>query len=328
MNTLNRPRRPLFQRSGTGIRRALALIALSIALLVVDLRTDALDPLRSGIMRVSYPLLWVAEQPANAHRFFEFLALRAEELDAYEQLQRTHLRLLGRVQRIEALEAENRRLRALLSSTDVLEARALVAEVLAASQDPYQQRLTLNRGSLHGVYRGQAVIDARGVLGQIVQVHPQSASALLITDPDHGIPVEVNRTGLQTIAVGRGDGQSLSLPYLPGNADIQVDDLLVSSSLGGRFPSGYPVARVLELRYEPGDSFMEAIALPEARVNQSRQVLLLWNDDARPASNDDAEASPSTALTTTTEDATSPPAPAEGDATDATAQPATPGDRP
>lgn len=260
----------------------------SVALLVVDLRTDMLDPLRGAIMRVAHPLLWIAEQPANAHRFFEFLALRAEELDAYEQLQRTHLRLLGRVQRIEALEAENRRLRALLSSTDVLEARALVAEVLAASQDPYQQRLTLNRGSEDGVYRGQAVIDARGVLGQIVRVHPQSASALLITDPDHGIPVEVNRTGLQTIAVGRGDGQALSLPYLPGNADIRVDDLLVSSSLGGRFPSGYPVARVHELRYEPGESFMEAIALPEARVNQSRQVLLLWNDDAQRASNGDA----------------------------------------
>ncbi|MHA7835752.1 MAG: rod shape-determining protein MreC [Algiphilus sp.] len=328
MNTLNRPRRPLFQRSGTGIRRALALIVLSMSLIVVDLRTDALDPLRSSIMRMAYPLLWVAEQPANAHRFLEFLALRAEELDAYEQLQRTHLRLLGRVQRIEALEAENRRLRALLSSTDVLEARALVAEVLAASQDPYQQRLTLNRGELHGVYRGQAVIDARGVLGQIVQVHPQSASALLITDPDHGIPVEVNRTGLQTIAVGRGDGQSLSLPYLPGNADIQVDDLLVSSSLGGRFPSGYPVARVLELRYEPGDSFMEAIALPEARVNQSRQVLLLWNDDARPGSNGDAEASPSAASTPTAEDTDSPTAPAAEDAVPTTAQSATSREQP
>ncbi|MCR9092221.1 rod shape-determining protein MreC [Algiphilus sp.] len=311
------------------MRRALALIVLSIAVLVVDLRTDALDPLRSSIMRAAYPLLWVAEQPAHTHRFFEFLALRADELDAYEQLQRTHLRLLGRVQRIEALEAENRRLRALLSSTDVLEARALVAEVLAASQDPYQQRLTLNRGSLHGVYRGQAVIDARGVLGQIVQVHRQTASALLITDPDHGIPVEVNRTGLQTIAVGRGDGQALSLPYLPGNADIQVDDLLVSSSLGGRFPSGYPVARVLELRYEPGDSFMEAIALPEARVNQSRQVLLLWNDDARPASNDDATTNPSTKPVNSAEDAGAPaPPPAENASGDATEDGAPAGDSP
>lgn len=262
-------------------------------MLAFDARTDRLAPLRSAAMTAAEPLLWAAEQPARLHRFVTFLNLRADEMGALEQLQRTHLRLLARVQRIEALEAENRRLRALLSSTDVLEARALVAEVLAASQDPYQQRLTLNRGSEHGVYRGQAVIDANGVLGQIMRVHPRSASALLVTDPDHGIPVEVNRTGLQTIAVGRGDGQSLSLPYLPGNADIRVDDLLVSSSLGGRFPSGYPVARVKEVRYEPGDSFMEAIALPEARVNQSRQVLLLWNEQA--AADAAADAAPATA---------------------------------
>jgi rod shape-determining protein MreC len=279
LNTLSRPRRPLFQRSGTGSRRALVLALLCLALIAVDLQTERLAPLRSAAMVAASPLVWLAEQPAELRRFVNFISLRAEELEAYEQLQRTHLRLMSRVQRVEALEAENRRLRALLSSTDVLEARALVAEVLAASQDPYQQRLILNRGSEHGVYRGQAVIDASGVLGQVVRVHARSASALLVTDPDHGIPVEVNRTGLQTIAVGRGDGQSLSLPYLPGNADIRVDDLLVSSSLGGRFPSGYPVARVREVRYEPGQSFMEAIALPEARVNRSRQVLLLWSEE-------------------------------------------------
>lgn len=282
MNTLSRSRRPLFQRSGTGSRRALVLVLLCLALIAADQQTEHLAPLRSAAMVAVSPLVWVAEQPAELRRFVNFVALRAEEKGAYEQLQRSHLRLMARVQRIEALEAENRRLRALLSSTEVLEARALVAEVLAASQDPYQQRLILNRGAEHGVYRGQAVIDAAGVLGQVVRVHPRSASALLLTDPDHGIPVEVNRTGLQTIAVGRGDGQSLSLPYLPGNADIRVDDLLVSSSLGGRFPSGYPVARIREVRYEPGESFMEAIALPEARVNRSRQVLLLWNEEGAP----------------------------------------------
>lgn len=303
MNTLSRPRRPLFQRSGTGSRRALVLALLCLALIVADRQTEQLAPLRSAAMVVASPLVWLAEQPAELRRFVNFVSLRAEELDAYEQLQRTHLRLMARVQRVEALEAENRRLRALLSSTEVLEARALVAEVLAASQDPYQQRLILNRGTEHGVYRGQAVIDAAGVLGQIVRVHPRSASALLVTDPDHGIPVEVNRTGLQTIAVGRGDGQSLSLPYLPGNADIRVDDLLVSSSLGGRFPSGYPVARVREVRYEPGQSFMEAIAVPEARVNRSRQVLLLWSEEGPGEDGAGAEAIP--------EDAAIPPAPGE-----------------
>lgn len=305
MNTLSRPRRPLFQRSGTGSRRALVLALICLALIAVDRQTEHLAPLRSAAMVVASPLVWLAEQPAELRRFVNFISLRAQELDAFEQLQRTHLRLMARVQRVEALEAENRRLRALLSSTEVLEARALVAEVLAASQDPYQQRLILNRGSEHGVYRGQAVIDASGVLGQVVRVHPRSASALLVTDPDHGIPVEVNRTGLQTIAVGRGDGQSLSLPYLPGNADIRVDDLLVSSSLGGRFPSGYPVARVREVRYEPGQSFMEAIAVPEARVNRSRQVLLLWSKEGAGEAGARGDAIPEDAFEAM------PPAPAE-----------------
>lgn len=282
MNTLSRHRRPLFQRSDNATRSVVAFLVLCTLLMLADLSSQRLSGLRSTLMSVAWPIVWVAEQPAALRRFASFLSLRASELDAYEQLQRTHLQLMARLQRVEALEAENRRLRALLSSSEVLEARALVAEVLAASQDPYEQRLTLNRGHEHGVYRGQAVIDAGGVLGQVVQVHARTANALLITDPDHGIPVEVNRTGLQTIAIGSGDGHTLSLPFLPGNADIQVDDLLVSSSLGGRFPSGYPVARVRELRFAPGASFMEAIALPEARVNQSRQVLLLWDESQPP----------------------------------------------
>src|SRR5690606_32431932 len=117
-----------------------------------------------------------------------------------------------------------------------------------------------------------------GVLGQIIDVNPRSSVALLITDANHGIPVEINRTGLQTIALGRGDGQSLSLPFLPGNADIRVGDLIVSSALGGRFPAGFPVAEISELRHQPGEHFTEAIAQPAAHLNQGRQVLLVWGE--------------------------------------------------
>lgn len=296
MNTLSRTRRPLFQRSANGTRRILLLLLAVSVLLLTDVRSDRMDPLRDGLMQVVTPFLWLVEQPAEARRFLQFLRSHTTEHDAYRELQEQQLELLARMQRIEALEAENRRLRALLSSSEVLEARALVAEVMAASEDPYRQRLTLSRGSDDGVFAGQAVIDARGVLGQVVRVHHRTSIALLITDPDHGIPVEINRTGLQTIAVGSGDGQLLRLPFLPGNADLRVGDLLVSSSLGGRFPPGYPVARVKELRFDPGDTFMEALAVPEARINQSRQVLLLSRErmldqnepiDAPPAGADD-----------------------------------------
>jgi rod shape-determining protein MreC len=112
----------------------------------------------------------------------------------------------------------------------------------------------------------------------VVSVNPSSAVALLLTDPNHGIPVEINRTGLQTIALGRGDGQSLSLPYLPGTADVKVGDLLVSSPLGGRFPAGYPVGTITELRHEAGEHFMEALATPAAQLNRGRQALLVWSE--------------------------------------------------
>jgi rod shape-determining protein MreC len=159
-----------------------------------------------------------------------------------------------------------------------LQSRVLIAEIMSISQDPYRHQIVLNRGARDGVYKGQALVDASGIMGQVVQVDPETSVALLITDPDHGIPVEVNRTGLQTIALGRGDGDALSLPYLPGNADVKVGDLLVSSSLGGRFPAGYPVAKVDSLRHPAGENFMEAIAYPTAKLNQGRQALLVWSE--------------------------------------------------
>jgi len=173
---------------------------------------------------------------------------------------------------------ENHRLRELLASSGQLEERVLIAEVLSASQDPYRQQIVLNKGARDGVYKGQALVDAQGVLGQVISVNPTSSVALLLTDPNHGIPVEINRTGLQTIALGRGDGQSLSLPYLPGTADVKVGDLLVSSPLGGRFPAGYPVGQITELQHDAGEHFMEALAMPAARLNRGRQALLVWSE--------------------------------------------------
>jgi rod shape-determining protein MreC len=270
--------KPLFRRGpGLGLK-ALLLVFLSLTMILADHRTSALADVRAGLHLAVTPAIWLAQVPERitvAGRYFTAqVALEAENVQLREEL----LRARARTQRIMALESENRRLRELLASAAALEERVLVAEVLATNQDPYRHQITLNRGGRDGLYRGQALVDAHGVLGQVVRVLPTMSVALLVTDPDHGIPVEVNRTGLQTIAVGRGDGLGLVLPFLPGNADIRVGDLLMSSSLGGRFPSGYPVGEVTELRYQPGEHFMEAIALPAARINQGRQVLLVWSE--------------------------------------------------
>lgn len=279
MNTLyDSHRKPLFPRGpGLGLK-SFVLILLSLSLIFNDYRSDALKPARAAASWLLAPVVWLASVPWQ-------LIAAAQQIDTRESLERDNaalrdkqLVLEARLQKMEALEAENSRIRELLASATELEEHVLIAEIIAINQDPYRHQISLNKGTRDGVYRGQALVDAFGVLGQVMQVGPHSATALLITDPDHGIPVEVNRTGLQTIALGRGDGRGLRLPFLASNADVKVGDLLVSSALGGRFPAGYPVGEVYEVNHVAGEHFMEAFAWPTARLNQGRQALLVWSE--------------------------------------------------
>lgn len=270
--------KPLFGR-GPGLALNFFLLAvLSIALMVTDGASSRVADARAWAAWALQPILWLAQVPSGAARLGENFKSREQLLAENRQLQERQTELDGRLLKLQALETENARIRALLASSAGLPDRVLIAEMLATSQDPYRHQIVLNRGNRDGVYKGQALVDADGVMGQVIQVNPTTSVALLITDPDHGIPVEVNRTGLETIALGRGDGQGLSLPYLPGNADVKVGDLLVSSGLGERFPAGYPVGKVFELRHPAGDNFMEALAYPTAKLNQGRQVLLVWSE--------------------------------------------------
>ncbi len=276
----DRHRPPLFPRGpGIGLR-AFLLIAIAIGLLVLQQRSAPLQAARQWAATALQPLIWAVGVPANIgdawHRYVD----RGNVLGENRQLREKQLILEAQLQKLAALEAENERLRGLLSSAVSLQQRVLVAEILTVSQDPYRHQIVLNKGSADGVYRGQALVDSFGVLGQVIEINPHNSVALLITDPNHGIPVEINRTGLQTIALGRGDGFGLSLPYLPGNADVKVGDLIVSSGLGGRFPAGYPVGEIHELRHNAGETFMEAIAYPSAHINQGRQALLVWSESS------------------------------------------------
>jgi len=252
----------------------LALVCLSLMLL--DHRAGHLARVRQGLSLVVYPIRVLVDLPFNAWdaasgSLQERQALLAEN----ERLRREQLQAGFRLQRLAALETENARLRELLDSTALLSERALVAEILAVDLDPYRQRFIVNRGLADGVFIGQALLDADGVVGQVVDVGPLSAEAVLITDPGHALPVTVNRNGLRTFAYGTGDSRRLRLPYLPNSADIEIGDLLVSSGLGGVFPSGRPVARVLEVRVRPGQSFAEVIAEPVSELDRDQEVLLV-----------------------------------------------------
>jgi rod shape-determining protein MreC len=186
--------------------------------------------------------------------------------------------------RYEALERENARLRALRAAMPPLVERAEVTEVISNELSTLRQRMIVNRGVRNGgAFRSQTVVDARGVLGQIVRAGPWSSEVILITDPAHSIPVEVVRNGLRSIAVGAGNTGDLSLPYLAVNSDVKAGDLLVTSGLGGVFPAGYPVARVTGIKRDPVLLLAQVRAQPLATVERDREVMLLWFTPRHPA---------------------------------------------
>ncbi len=249
-----------------------------IALMVVDHRESHLERVRQVLSVAVHPIRVLVDLPVAAWESASHsLTARRELLEENERLRREQLNANFQLQRLATLETENARLRELLDSPAALDHRVLVAEILAVDLDPYRQRFNLNRGLANGVFVGQALLDANGVVGQIVEVGPFTAEAMAITDADHALPVRVNRNGLRTVAIGTGDNNRLRLPYLTNSADIEVGDLLVSSGLGGVFPLGYPVAHVLEVRLRPGQSFADVIAEPVSALDRDREVLLVWD---------------------------------------------------
>lgn len=252
-------------------------LACSVVLIIADHRYQHLESLRSVLSVAAYPLQYLAHLPvASFHGMREGLAGNGELQTQNQALKRENLFLKARLQKLEALEAENMRLRDLLGSSFKIGDRVLIAELLAVDLDPYRQQVLINKGESSGVFEGQPVLDANAVMGQVVRVNPLSATVLLITDANHALPVQVNRNGLRTVAEGAGFVNRLQLPHLPNNADVRVGDLLVTSGLGGHFPPGYPVAMVTEVRREPGKPFATVVAEPTARLDRSREVLLVW----------------------------------------------------
>ncbi len=246
-------------------------------MMALDHRQQHMENVRSVLSVILYPIQYLVGLPQETGQWLsENLASRQELLEENRRLRTEHLLLKSRLQKLQALEAENHRLRELLDSSLKIDGRVLIAELLSVDMAPFSRRLTLNKGSYDDVYPGQPILDAEGVLGQVVNVGPVTSTAMLITDPSHALPVAVNRNGLRAIAVGTGEPNRLELSHLPNNADIEVGDLLVTSGLGGRFPAGYPVARVTLVERNPDRPFARVVAEPVGRLESSREVLLVW----------------------------------------------------
>ncbi len=258
--------------------RVLALILISILLMYLDHRRNHLDGIRRGIGAAVHPVQVVVDAPVRMWKWLSQTTTSRNELELeLGRLRAERLLTNARLQRLTALEAENARLRALLDARTTVRDEVRVAEIMAVDANPYEHNLIIDIGSRDGVYDGQAIVDANGVVGQVIRTGIMTAQAVLISDADHALPVEVNRNGLRTIAVGTGEIDRLDLPFLPNNADIRAGDLLVTSGLGGAFPSGYPVAVVNSVTRIPQEPFADVTATPSAALDQVREVMLIWS---------------------------------------------------
>ena len=257
--------------------RALALVVLSILLMWLDTREHHLDAVRRGIGVAVYPIQIVVDAPARLWSWTRDLSATKNQLQLENSRLKTEALITrGRMQELAALKAENDRLRAMRDAREQVRGEVRVAGIMAVDANPYRHNIVLDVGTRDGVYDGQAIVDATGVVGQVISTGITTSQAILISDPDHALPVVVNRNGLRTVAFGTGEYDRLSLPFLANNADIETGDLLVTSGLGGAFPSGYPVAVVEKVTRLPLEPFAEVTATPAAALDQVREVMLIW----------------------------------------------------
>lgn len=268
-----------YREQGTSIR-TLFLVGLCIALMFVDQRFNHLEVVRSNISLVLSPIRYLVSLPAITGSWAnEWLSSHIELLNENSALRANGRILNARLQKMQVLKAENTRLRNMLGSSRKLADQVIVAELLSVDQSPYRQLIEINKGTFDGVELGLAVIDDFGVMGQVIHVNQYTATTILISDPEHAIPVQFIRSGTRSVAFGNGSVDQLELRYLPATADIKVNDQLVTSGLGGRFPADYPVATVISITKDLTHGFVSVLAKPLARLDSSREVLVVKSNN-------------------------------------------------
>ncbi len=258
--------------------RVVVLIVAMMALILIGLYTPWLKQIRQKLNFLAVPFYQVTDIPRRIGEWGSGAMTSEKDIRAENARLKIEVLIYQRKQQqMAALAAENVRLRQLLNGKDMLQDRVLIAELIGVSPNPLSHVVVINRGAREGVYEGQPVLDAFGLMGQIIEVDENTSRVLLISDSTHAIPVQVNRNGVRAIAEGTGDLNRLSLRHVSINADIREGDVLVSSGLGERFPVGYPVAEVEQVVRNSGQAFARVIARPMARLDRSRHVLLVFD---------------------------------------------------
>lgn len=275
----NNQQNRLFIKSGhSPIGFAFAL-ALSIGLMFSDYRYHYLDNVRSGFSLFVAPLQYTVDYPVRIVGWVQSLVSAKKSLiDENMQLRYKQTLLESELQKLLVIQKENSQLKELLLTSAKSDTRAMAAQILAVDTSTNRQIVVLDKGTRHGVYIGQPVLDAKGVMGQIIDAGPMTSTLLLISDSKSAVPVSNNRTGERAILIGTNTLDKLSLINLPKTSSIHPGDVLVTSGLGRRYPEGYPVGRVEEVHSIPGEDFVKVTVSPVALLNRNRLVLLIWSD--------------------------------------------------
>lgn len=245
--------------------------------MVLDKHVAAITQIRAvlsvPLTSLQYAVSWPIELFDKLHDTISTHdSLVQENLD----LKAEQLKLRAQVQRLLAIELENSQLKALMRSSTQLQGKVVVAQLLAVSADPFLKQVVLDKGSHDNVFVGQPVLDANGVMGQVIQVDPLTSRILLINDVHSGLSVQVARNGVRAIAVGDAYSGKLRLLNVPQTADIRSGDVLITSGLGEHFPEGYPVGQVTTVTRDPGLQFATIAVDAAAHLDRSRGVLLVW----------------------------------------------------
>jgi len=273
-----------FFGSGGQTTRLMLYGLLAVVLMAMDQRGNYVPRIRSAAGNLTEPVYHVLEWPIRATRnlFMQFQSRRSLRHEN-EQLRVRLLQQRADLQRLETLAQENKRLRSLFEGAQGQQFDYRFAELVRVDLDPFSHQVLIDRGSSDGVNEGQAVIDGAGVMGQIEDVHLHFSTVRLISDPNHALPVQINRTGLRSVALGSGETSNLVLNSIPREADVREGDLIVTSGLGNRFPRGYPVARVSSINREEGLTFAIITAAPLAALDRGREVLLIQSAEPESA---------------------------------------------
>ena len=255
------------------------LLVLSVGMMIIDHRSNLLRSVRTVTSVINIPFETLVGLPDTIQSTLLSYYPDSSLQDRFKDLQRKQAVIEARLQRYEALEKENERLAQLLSASRRSTDEVLLAEIIEFGLQPFNQKIVVNRGVESGVYLGQPAIAPQGILGQVSETGYRRSIITLISDASHGLPVQIQRNGLQTIVHGSGKQDRIKLPYLESQADVQKGDVLVTSGMGGRFPVGYRVAEITSIVKDANAAFLDITAETTARVEFTKDVLLLWNAD-------------------------------------------------